>query len=632
MPVAMPEIMPAAIPAEAIFCEDQGILYLVVNWRVRRERRAPAQLLTLSERHATQLREMRTRGRRDLAIHNVLFLPQASCAQILGARPGAPTVAPTAAAAAASAAAAEPLPPTPVPLPQPISPRQRAMRMGWGISACLHLLALCVCCSIAWLIPVPDAPLPTAPQELLLPPAGPPAETAQAQTALAIADPISPDDPAANDPIQPLDVTADATVDDTVDASRPRPDLLGVMSTSATPGREMFIASKSKDADTIGPRGWQRRAAALTSYGGNQASQNAVDAALRWLKRSQRQDGAWDPYGDNTRCPLSEMGREQQVVIGDPSTLNCAMTGMALLCYLGAGYDQDTPSRYRAVVRAGLSWLLAQQGPDGYLGKNNYSNGIATMALCEALSSAADQELRAAAQRAVKAILAHQNRVAGPDGGEVGYGQRSGWDYVGPSSRDDSSVTGWNLMALRSARAVGLDVGNGLEGVRDWLDTTWRATNLAIGVPGTRSGESRFPYIHVLGTEMTVLGPANGTMCDLAGVGAVAAAFMPHDGSERQLKTLANYIERVQTPRRADFNRYYVYYDSLAMFQLGQQWWSRWNRPMRDQLIASQRRDRGCVEGSWDAGNGGFCRTFSTALCCLSLEVYYRYDRVRSAQ
>jgi hypothetical protein len=72
---------------------------------------------------------------------------------------------------------------------------------------------------------------------------------------------------------------------------------------------------------------------------------------------------------------------------------------------------------------------------------------------------------------------------------------------------------------------------------------------------------------------------------------------------------------------------YYWYYATLAMYQHGGKEWDTWNEAIKTQLLANQ-HTRGELAGSWDpddvwAGVGG--RVYQTAICTLSLEVYYRY-------
>ena len=82
-----------------------------------------------------------------------------------------------------------------------------------------------------------------------------------------------------------------------------------------------------------------------------------------------------------------------------------------------------------------------------------------------------------------------------------------------------------------------------------------------------------------------------------------------------------------QLPGQGTTNVYYWYYATLAMFQLQGEHWQRWNEVMRPQLLTTQ-QTTGPLAGSWDpdptwGSYGG--RVYSTSLCALCLEVYYRY-------
>jgi hypothetical protein len=76
-----------------------------------------------------------------------------------------------------------------------------------------------------------------------------------------------------------------------------------------------------------------------------------------------------------------------------------------------------------------------------------------------------------------------------------------------------------------------------------------------------------------------------------------------------------------------DRNFYYWYYGSLALMQLQDDRWEKWNAQLRDDLVKRQ-KTRGDAAGSWDpkgkwADRGG--RVYSTTMATLTLEVYYRY-------
>ena len=73
-----------------------------------------------------------------------------------------------------------------------------------------------------------------------------------------------------------------------------------------------------------------------------------------------------------------------------------------------------------------------------------YAHAQSTMVLCEAFLMTGDEQLRIPAQKAVDFIVKSQHI-------------RGGWRYQ-PNQPGDTSVVGWQLMALQSARAANLTV------------------------------------------------------------------------------------------------------------------------------------------------------------------------------
>jgi hypothetical protein len=280
------------------------------------------------------------------------------------------------------------------------------------------------------------------------------------------------------------------------------------------------------------------------------------------------------------------------------------------------------------------------QQPNGYMGVRNYENAIGTMALCEAYAMTGDPALKDAAQKGVNMVLAQQNQADGkkdPNAAagakQEGYGNGFGWDYNGPDNRNDSSVTGWNVMALKSALAGQLNVGNGMEGSKKWLETVWKATNKDWAKLDPYKDESRFPYTYMTDSAAVDISAGPAWMKDLACVGAVCAVFLGHHAGDTMLETLSNYVMNHQTPTAYPCNTYYMYYNTLAVFQVGGDKWKKWNSSVRDMLVNAQRKSQDCFDGSWDFQGTMFpidkCgRILSTAYCCLCLEVYYRYAQV----
>ena len=430
-------------------------------------------------------------------------------------------------------------------------------------------------------------------------------------------------------PVEKLETQDDEPTNDV----KGREDAVAAMEMGST----AFMPAMGADAGAPGMRGRPRggRHRGVPGSGCTPRCLDAADGALRWFARHQSPNGQWDVDGYPLNCQDAgakcEPGTSHSDIQGD-----VACTGYALLCFLGSGYDHRAPSRFQRIVKQGVDWLLSVQSADGCFGKRNYEHPVATMALAEAYAMTNDQELREPVQRAVDLIRARQAQgtattaVSGQQVGDYGLG----WDYVKPNfHRMDSSVSGWNVMALKSAKLGGIDVGDALDGARQWLTGAWEAMNRQIGVDladlDVYAGQTQFPYTWN-GSDNKV-STHNG---DLTCVGLLCAVFL--GAEDRQLKTMANWCFAHQTPKGWPTDTYYLYYNTLGMFQVGGEQWEAWNGQVRDMLLDAQRRDGGCFAGSWDPqGAGGHHisevgRLLVTAYCCMSLQVYYRYDAVRA--
>jgi len=387
-------------------------------------------------------------------------------------------------------------------------------------------------------------------------------------------------------------------------------------------GAFMAIGAGGGAAGMFGSRTGGGKKRALGKFGGGKGSESAVDAALRWFKKHQSPNGQWDVDGYPVNCtenPKCEPGSEHTDEAGD-----VACTGYALLCFLGAGYDHRMPSKYKATVKKGIDYMLSIQKPDGLWGGRNYEHAVAVMAMAEAYAMSNDPALKGPAQKGVEIVLKRQTPEAGG-----GYGL--GWDYEAPNAdRMDSSVSGWNVMALKSAAAGGLSVANGMEGAKNWLRKSWEASNKDFKKLDPY-GESRFAYTWSATSGNVEISDTPGSgHHDLSCVGLICAVFLGHKSGDIMLDTLANYNLKYYMPKGYPTNTYYMYYNTLGIFQVGGEKWDKWNAQVRDLLVNAQRKSNDCFDGSWDSEGTIFHghktgRILSTAYCCLSLEVYYRY-------
>jgi hypothetical protein len=186
------------------------------------------------------------------------------------------------------------------------------------------------------------------------------------------------------------------------------------------------------------------------------------------------------------------------------------------------------------------------------------------------------------------------------------------WRYAPGAIRGDTSILGWVVMALKSAKLVGIAVpASAQTGALAWLRQV--ASGGELGLASYQPGEMPSP-------TMT----AEAWVCrQFLGVGGPSPA-----SAEAAEELLAN---GPSSKGRESFNLYYWYYGTLAMYQYGGEAWSRWNAQVRDQLVRRQRLD-GHKAGSWDPDDSKYGamggRIYSTALATLTLEVYYRFLRL----
>jgi len=402
-------------------------------------------------------------------------------------------------------------------------------------------------------------------------------------------------------------------------------------------GAFMAIGAGGGASGMFGSRTGGGRKRAVGRGGGSKGSESSVNASLRWFKKHQSPNGMWDAaeyYKNCTEDPKCEPGL---IIGGSAEDINAAMTGYALLCFLGAGFDHISPNTYKSVVKKGVDYLVSVQAPDGMIGKRNYEHPVAVMALAEAYAMTSDPNLRQPAQKGIDQIIKRQNQ-------DKGYGM--GWDYTKPTNRNDTSVTGWNVMALKSAHAGGLNIGTSMEGAKIFLEKSWQAANT--DQPWCKDYKSidpykdisRYPYTwDTASGKIEIAGWANDKPTgnpdskEMAPVGLVLAVFLGHRAGDPMLESLANYVMKFQTPTKYPANTYYMYYNTLGVFQIGGEKWKVWNSVVRDMLVKAQRSGDGCFDGSWDYKGIGFYgsgvgRVLSTAYNTLCLEVYYRYAQV----
>jgi hypothetical protein len=336
-------------------------------------------------------------------------------------------------------------------------------------------------------------------------------------------------------------------------------------------------------------RGLEGRSAAertrlVREAGGTEGSEQAVKRALEWLKRHQNPDGSWSFFHLGGRCNCPGHGDYAEARIG--------ATAIALLPFLGAG-NTHLSGAFKTEVNRGLYFLLNAQQPNGSLWEpkgNMYSHGLAAIVLCEAYAMTNDQALQQPAQASLNFITYAQDPIT------------RGWRY---QPRDmtggDTSVVGWQLMALKSGHMANLYVQ-----------------------PATVAGASKF-----LDSVQANNGATYGYMApgDKAATTAIGLLCRMYLGWDREQTALREGVARLGKSGPSKVNLYYNYYATQVMRHYEGEPWEKWNRKMRDWLVDQQDR-RGHRDGSWHMGKehtdkGG--RLYCTAMATMILEVYYRH-------
>ncbi len=331
-----------------------------------------------------------------------------------------------------------------------------------------------------------------------------------------------------------------------------------------------------------------------------ESRRKAIAQAVGWLVRHQSADGGWR-FAHGASCPVKLPGGQGACSGDGNATAGTASTGMALLALMAAGHRPGVEGPHRAALDKGVDWLVRQQAGDGQLYAGNgmsgtlYSQGIATLALCEAYHGSRAERLKQPAQRGLDFIARAQDKNGG------------GWRYA-PGMPGDTSVLGWQVLALRSGQQAGLAVAEPtLDGARKFLQSVAGGPNreLYAYVPNGAGANNASTLNAVGALSKQLLGAKPDDQAVIAGL-KLLAATKPDLGAQRDSY---RWFFTSQAIARST--------DTAARLA--------WQTELATLLVRSQERE-GCAAGSWDAANpqpdkwsqiGG--RLMATAMSTISL-------------
>lgn len=263
----------------------------------------------------------------------------------------------------------------------------------------------------------------------------------------------------------------------------------------------------------------------------------SIERGLSFLAASQQGDGGWETTGVSGLC------------------------GMA---FLAKGYLPGD-GKYGDCINRTIDYVLSNVGTNGIWGRTKggymYSHGICTLFLTEVSGMVDDirqEKIDELLPKAVQVILTAQ-------------GNGGGWQYEATKGEHDLSISGWQLMALRSARHNGAPVP-------------------------TESIKRAVKYV------LARNNPAKGTFCyagsgfdnhavTLTGAGILCLELCGEHGNPvipRAASYLMGVYKKLPKESHAEYG---LYYTAQGLFQIGGSEWKSFSKWMYEFWIPRQNKD-----------------------------------------
>jgi hypothetical protein len=326
---------------------------------------------------------------------------------------------------------------------------------------------------------------------------------------------------------------------------------------------------------------------------------SAVDRALIWLAAQQQPDGSF---------PTLDRGQP-------------GVTSLCVLAFMAHGH-MPGEGEYGRVLERATQFILRCQKPNGLVSlygpegtelsrdidqtlgvTGAYNHAISSLTLSEmyGIQPGRSEPIQQAIAKALSATLQMQ-RWPKDRPEDIG-----GWRYISykPESESDLSITGWQLMFLRSARNAGFNVPK-------------QAIDQAVGYV-------RRTFDREFGSFRYVIGKTQYGSRAMGGAGVLALAHAGfHNSREAQqagqwiLEHRFDVYNAENPPGMHDRYHYSLFNCCQGMYQLGSPFWEKFFPPTVRVVLQGQRAD-----GSWEAESyqrdRQFGNAYTTALVVLSL-------------
>lgn len=331
----------------------------------------------------------------------------------------------------------------------------------------------------------------------------------------------------------------------------------------------------------------------------DESLRSAANRGLEWLAAHQHKDGYWaelvgyklnNGYETTDDRPLPHVG----------------VTALALMSFLAGGHLPDR-GKYGDVLHRGIDFVLQCAQDDGQITQNGtrmYSHAFATLFLAEVYGMVERPDVKRVLQRSVDLIVDSQNA-------------EGGWRYRPFARESDMSITVCQVLALRSARNVGIHVP--LTTIKNAQNYVYRSavrsndrTYRMRGGFGDDGGS--FRYQNREPTRATFPLTAAG-ITTLYAAGEYDSPII-RDALDFLDRRLDSFTEENEGHY---FYFYGHYYAVQAYYITGDPKWTKYFRTIKASLLRQQRRD-----GSWRCHTGPG-DAFGTAVATLILQIPLQY-------
>lgn len=327
----------------------------------------------------------------------------------------------------------------------------------------------------------------------------------------------------------------------------------------------------------------------------------AVRRGHQWLVAQQHPDGYWP------QLVGYKLNSDYETLDSRPLP-HVGVTALALISLLAGGHLPDR-GQYGQALQRGIDFVLSCAQDDGQITANGtrmYSHAFATLFLAEVYGMTERADVKRTLQRSVDLICSSQNA-------------EGGWRYRPFARESDMSITVCQVLALRSARNVGIHVP--ISHIRNAQNYVYRSA--------VRGNERSYRF-HGHGSFGDDGGsfryqnkePTRATF-PLTAAG-VTTLYASGEYDNPIIRDALEYMDRQMPLFNEEWQDHYFYYYGhyyavQAYYITGDPKWTKYFRTMKAQLLARQRPD-----GNWRCSTGPG-DAFATAVATLVLQIPMQY-------